>query len=53
VIIKSLEALNIGPCFLMSLFTGELQMNRKYVINRVRNSGNTCSHEKKIDVILW
>lgn len=36
------------PCFLLQgllLSIGELQVIWKYVVNHVRNSGNTCSHK--------
>jgi hypothetical protein len=45
-----------GLCFLMYgqlLSIVELQVHWKYVVNHVRNSKITCSHERWIDVTTW
>jgi hypothetical protein len=33
-------------------FIGELLVHRKYGINHIKKSGNTCSHEKKEQMSL-
>ncbi len=49
------NATDIGPCLLLqrqSAFHQRAATVVKYVINHVKNSGNTCSQEKKTYIIV-
>ncbi len=52
-----LKATNIEHCFLVQgqlAFPSRIASTWKWVVNQVRNFGNTCCHYKKnTDVILW